>query len=65
MNDIAPYFTAKSLAKIFNVDRNTIYRWIKQGMLPSGFKYGSRRLWKKEELVNHSEQLAQIFSTGD
>jgi hypothetical protein len=34
-------------------------------MLPSGIKFGSRRIWKKEELVNHSEQLAQIFSSGD
>ena len=35
-----------------------------RGTLPDGVKHGSIRLWTRNELANHSPQLAKIFDNG-
>ena len=54
-------YTAQELATILCMARNTVYQQRRKGELPAGLKHGSRRLWTKEELANHSPQLHKIF----
>ena len=54
-------YTAEELAAILCMARNTVYQQRRKGELPKGQKHGSRRLWTREELVNHSPQLKNIF----
>jgi hypothetical protein len=56
-------YTAEELAAILCISRNTIYQQRRKGLLPNGLKYGSRRLWKHEELAGHSSQLNAIFGS--
>lgn len=58
-------YTAKELATILCIARNTVYQHRRKGNLPSGQKHGTRRIWTKEELVTHSPQLNHIFSAGE
>ena len=58
-------YTADELAEILCTARNTIYQQRRKGTLPQGGKHGSRRLWKREELANHSPHLQEIFGRGE
>ena len=57
-------FRADHLAEILCMARNTIYQQRRRGTLPNGVKHGSIRLWTRNELANHSPQLAKIFDNG-
>ena len=57
-------YTAEDLAAILCMARNTVYQQRRKGSLPAGLKHGSRRLWTRDELANHSPQLQEIFGDG-
>jgi|SaaInlStandDraft_1057018.scaffolds.fasta_scaffold139078_2 predicted DNA-binding transcriptional regulator AlpA len=43
--------TVKQVAKIYGeCDGSTIWRWVKQGILPKPVKVGGRTLWRKSEI---------------
>ena len=54
-------YTAQELAAILCMARNTVYQQRRKGGLPAGQKHGSRRLWTRLELANHSPELNKIF----
>ena len=58
-------YTAEELSVILCMARNTVYQQRRKGCLPEGLKHGSRRLWTKEELANHSPELNRIFGSQD
>jgi len=58
-------YTAQELAEILCMARNTVYQQRRKGDLPKGQKHGSRRLWTREELANHSPELERIFDPQD
>lgn len=45
----ATYFTPSDIAEILNVDRQSVYRWIKSGRMP-GFKFGGIYRVTQEDL---------------
>ena len=50
------------LATIFDVDRQTIYRWRREGRLPEGFLLSpSNRRWRTDELATFSPELNKVF----
>lgn len=54
-------FSVQNLADYFSVDRNTIYRWRREGQLPDGTKVGQKRRWSAEQLANHSSPQCELF----
>ena len=56
-------YTAEELAEILCMTRNTIYQQRRKGALPNGLKHGARRLWRQDELADHSLQLNAIFGS--
>ena len=58
-------YTAQELAAILCMARNTVYLQRRKGCLPTGQKHGSRRIWTREELANHSPELRNIFGIQD
>ena len=58
-------YTAQELAAILCMARNTVYQQRRKGCLPTGQKHGSRRIWTREELANHSPELRNIFGIQD
>ena len=54
-------YTARELAAILCMARNTVYQQRRNGNLPTGQKHGSRRIWTRQELANHSPELKRIF----
>ena len=53
--------TPLELAKRLGVGRNAIYEMRREGRLPEGVKFGSRRLFPIHQLVNYSNDLAKLF----
>ena len=56
-------YTAQELAAILCMARNIVYQQRRKGGLPTGQKHGSRRIWTREELANHSPELNRIFGS--
>ncbi|MGC6536083.1 MAG: helix-turn-helix domain-containing protein [Candidatus Puniceispirillaceae bacterium] len=54
-------FNVQSLADYFKVDRNTIYRWRREGQLPDGNKVGQKRRWSAQQLANHTSPQCELF----
>ena len=54
-------FSVQNLADYFSVDRNTIYRWRRDGLLPDGFKIGQKRRWTAEQLMKHPSPQCELF----
>ena len=45
--------TVKQVAKIYGqCDDSTVWRWVKQGILPKPVKVGGRTLWRESEIQN-------------
>ncbi len=54
------------LATIFGVDRQTIYRWRREGRLPDGFLISrSNRRWTKRDLEDFSPELKLVFGSNN
>ena len=53
--------TPLELAKRLDVGRNAIYEMRREGRLPEGVKFGSRRLFPIHQLVSYSNELAELF----
>lgn len=46
--------TIKQTIKYYgNVDRSTIWRWVKKGTLPAPIKIGGRSLWRLSDIQKH------------
>jgi len=61
MNSYIGTFSVQNLADYFSVDRNTIYRWRREGLLPEGFRIGQKRRWSSEELIHHLSPQCKLF----
>ena len=53
--------TPLDLANRLGVGRNAIYEMRREGRLPERIKFGSRRLFPIHQLVNYSNELAELF----
>ncbi|NBT41394.1 MAG: hypothetical protein EBT20_13155 [Alphaproteobacteria bacterium] len=59
MKNLTSTLSAMDLAKIFQVDRQTIYRWRNIGRLPEGILISQRtRRWPIPDLLRHSDELS-------
>ena len=55
------YFNASELAKLLDVDRATVSRWIKKGLIQSAIRVGDEQQWRipvasYEELVRRQRE---------
>ena len=53
------YYTMADLVKIFKMSASTIWRRIKKGVFPEGYKNGRKRLWSEEQV----EEMHKIIRT--
>ena len=49
---MSEFLRAKQISQMFNIHVNTVYNWVKQGVLPEGRKMGGCHVWSKEEVLN-------------
>jgi len=62
MKNLPSTLSAMDLAKIFQVDRQTIYRWRNIGRLPEGILFSQRtRRWPIPDLLRHSDELSLVL----
>jgi predicted DNA-binding transcriptional regulator AlpA len=60
MTDIAfePLLTVEDLEQILRVNRRTVMRLCKRGLLPEPMKLGGGNRWRKEDITDALEVLA-------
>ena len=52
------FLRINSICELFDVEKSTVYSWIKKGKLSKGFKLGARvRAWKRSEIEKLLETL--------
>lgn len=62
---IKKFLSAADLASRFGVSRATIWRWKREGKIPSPVYLGARcTRWREEDIVTYEEQLLSHATTG-
>lgn len=44
------YLTSKDITKMLQITKACLYRLIREGKFPQGFKFGGNRRWKAESI---------------